>query len=339
MDRRTSLSFLISLLIHALPLILLSLFNLPLPWGRLVMVNTADETPPPRSNPIQVDIVEARPEVRRPLFGRDSITRAAKPRRMVARLNEGIGNRAAAIPTSVDAREISRPPETKLNLIDPESFMGIEEPSMDGLSEPDYRDNGGSKEEKRSENEGDNTGSGDVESQMSDRLQRIAAWMGSSSKATEVDVAFILDTSGSMEDNIKAVGNHLDDMAASLKSSGLDYRVAVVKFRYLRRDMLVFPFTRDVDRYRRLLRNVRCYGDERALDALDKAMDQLQFRRGAKRHFILVTDEPLKGSPSFIEVLNRCRRMGIAVTVIGIDDPFHKILAGQTGGIFLHIPR
>jgi len=285
---------------------------------------------------MQVDIIEARPEVRRPLFGRDSITKRAKPREMLAKLNGGMKN-AASIPTSVDTRNISRPPKTELNLIDPASFMGLEEPSIGGLSEPDYRDEKGSK--GKAENRGNSAGSGDLDSQMSDRLQRIAAWMGNSSKADAVDVAFILDTSGSMEDNIKAVGNHLDEMAASLKSSGLDYRIAVVKFRYLRRDMLVFPFTKDVDRYRRLLRNVRCYGDERALDALDKAMDQLQFRKGAKRHFILVTDEPLKGSLPFVEILNRCRRMRIAVTVIGIDDPYHKILAGQTGGIFLHIPR
>jgi len=288
---------------------------------------------------MQVDIVEARPEVQRPLFGRDSITRAAKPRKMLAKLNEKMGGNITTIPSAVEARDISRPPRTKLNLIDPESFMGLEEPSIGGLSEPDYRGERGSKEGETAENKGDNAISGDVDSQMSDRLQRIAAWMGSSSKADAVDVAFVLDTSGSMEDNIKAVGNHLDDMAASLKSSGLDYRIAVIKFRYLRRDMLVFPFTKDVDRYRRLLRNVRCYGDERALDALDKAMDQLQFRDGAKRHFILVTDEPLKGSLPFIEVLSRCRRMEIAVTVIGIDDPLHKALAGQTGGIFLHIPR
>lgn len=331
----------ISLAIHLLPLALLSFINLNLLWQIGIYSTPPEQALIPRSKPIQVDIVEAMPEVQRPLFGRDIATKRTRPRETLVKHATGITREALSpLAEARDAQSLSRPPKTELNLVDPEGFMGLKEPIIDGPGEPSFQDeeDAGDQEKKGERGKGEE-GSADIDSQMSDRLRRIAAWMGQSSRAQAVDVAFILDTSGSMEDNIKAVGNHLDEMAASLKSSGLDFRVAVVKFRYLRRDMLVFPFTRDVDRYRRLLRNVRCYGDERALDALWKAMDQLRFRADVERHFILVTDEPLKGSIPFLDVLRRCRQTGIAVTVIGIDDLLHKTLAGQTGGIFLDIPR
>ena len=324
-----------SILLHAVFLFALTpSFKL----GRFAGVYAVEESYiDKKMKPIEVDIIEGLPEVARPLFGRDFVT-ARSRRPMEASRRVGPPSPRSDLALGASGPPSSAPLFTALKEVDPEGILSSEGLSSFSLSEPVP-----TPREGRDEAEGDERrrggGGGDVDSQMADRLSRIAAWIGRHARARAVDIAFILDTSGSMEDNIVAVGNHLNDMIGSLEASGLDARVAVVKFRYLKRDMLVFPFTRDVDRYRRLLRNVRCYGDERAYDAIWKALDQLRFRPGAERHFILVTDEPMKGSVPFLKVVSRCRRERVAVTVIGIDDPYHKMLAKLTGGVFMEIPR
>jgi Mg-chelatase subunit ChlD len=176
----------------------------------------------------------------------------------------------------------------------------------------------------------------DVDAQIGSAMSSIAGQIVAEDNTGIIDIIFLLDISGSMENNIQAVGNHLSDMADMFVEKGLDFTLGIVKFRYVK--FLVFPQTKDIGKYQRLLKNVKCGGDERAYDAIVKAIGMVKFRQGAKRQFIIVTDEKMKGSYSILEVIKRCQKAQIKLDVIGIDDIMDKYLARQTGGIWYLIP-
>jgi len=173
------------------------------------------------------------------------------------------------------------------------------------------------------------------DAQMGAVLQTVAGGIASGTSSSIVDIVFLLDASGSMGDNIQAVRNHLVNMVEIFQQKPLDFTLGVVTFKSSAK---VFPQTRDYQRYERLLENVQIGGDERAYDAIVRAIAWVQFRPEAERRFILVTDEPCKGSYTFLEVLKRCREARIKVDVIGINDPSQRVLAVQTGGLWLPIP-
>jgi Mg-chelatase subunit ChlD len=176
----------------------------------------------------------------------------------------------------------------------------------------------------------------DIDGQIGSAMNSIAGQAVAEDTTGIVDIVFLLDTSGSMEGNIHAVGNHLSDMADMFVKKGLDFTLGVVKFRYVK--FLLFPQTKDISKYQRLLQNVKCGGDERAYDAIMKTIDMVQFRPGAQRRFIVVTDEKMKGSYSTLEVIKRCQEAQIKLDVIGIDDIMDKYLAHQTGGGWYAVP-
>ncbi|MDA1193448.1 MAG: VWA domain-containing protein [Candidatus Poribacteria bacterium] len=169
-------------------------------------------------------------------------------------------------------------------------------------------------------------------------LTRISDAATSGDGPRSVDIVFLLDISGSMENNIMAISENLVQMMNQLNAKGYDATFGVVKFAVV--TIKVFPQSRDATRFVRLLENMQVGGDERALDALVKAADKVQFRGGdVSRRFVLVTDEPLKGSSgSLTSVIPLLQRSGIVVDVIGLDIPEHRLLARATGGTWFLIP-
>jgi hypothetical protein len=158
-----------------------------------------------------------------------------------------------------------------------------------------------------------------------------------------IDLVFLLDVSQSMQDNIYAVAKYLERMASRLVDSNLDYRVGIVTFRHttltsvVGNDLTVTPLTKDISKIRKTLEKVKCKGGEKALNAIVDAIPRVEFRSGASRHFVLVTDEYVDGSYSTREVLGALHRAKIQVDVIGMDEPFQRALAARTGGIWMPI--
>ncbi len=178
-----------------------------------------------------------------------------------------------------------------------------------------------------------------IEEQMRHTLRNVAGRIVSDNGTGNVDVVFLLDTSGSMYDNILAVAANLSYMASMLEQHSLNYRVGLVKFKYALSSLRIFPMTTDVSKFQRVLQNTtRVGGPERAYDALVESIDRVQFRPQVDRYFVLITDEPLSGSYTASDVWQRCQEAGIRVAVIGLDDPFHKKLAEVTGGTWEPIP-
>jgi hypothetical protein len=146
-----------------------------------------------------------------------------------------------------------------------------------------------------------------------------------------------------MENSIDAVRRHLDRMIDRLRAAGMDFTLGVVSFHHslvyewLGMDIKISPQTNNAEEIKKILRSMKVSGGERALDALMKAIDQVKFRPGADRHFILITDEYVSGTYPVDEVLRAAKRASITIDVLGRDEPFQRTIAEQTGGIWTPI--
>ena len=174
-------------------------------------------------------------------------------------------------------------------------------------------------------------------------LQEIAQHVLTTTQNRKVDIVFIIDTSESMQDDIDAAARHLNKMIDRFQETNLDFTLGIVRFHHslvyewLGMDITISPQTSNVEEIRKILRSMRVSGGERALDALMQAISEVKFRSGADRHFILVTDEYVKGTYSVAEVLKAAKRAKISIDVIGRDEPFQRTIAEQTGGIWTPI--
>lgn len=164
-----------------------------------------------------------------------------------------------------------------------------------------------------------------------------------SSGGAPVDVVFVVDASGSMQDNINAVAEHLSEMVDAYKASEIDYRLGLTHFSVdgKRENRIpVFQLTQDLSKIQTALYEIELGGDEHALDAINETVMKLQFRSAAIKHLILVTDEDLTSLHGFTvdDAINLCRKNRVFVNVLGIHKPRHRYLAAVTGGTWCPIP-
>ena len=178
------------------------------------------------------------------------------------------------------------------------------------------------------------------DARMGEALEGIAESIVDGETEDAVDLVFLLDISGSMIDNIRAVGRQLNRMVTVFEEKGVDFTIGIVIFRYLESDTIIHPQTRDTERFKRLLTThvVAGMGDERAHNAIIKTIRRVSFREGVNRRFVLVTDELTKGSYTLSEVLKQCFQNDITIDVIGINHTTHRALTTKTGGLWFPIP-
>ena len=157
------------------------------------------------------------------------------------------------------------------------------------------------------------------------------------------DIVFVLDVSKSMQDNIYAVASHLARMTDLLESNDEDFRIGIAAFHQppwysvMASTMHLLPLTSNLERVRRELRRIECSGGERALDAIMEAVDRVRFRDDADRSFVFVTDEFVDGEFEPRQVFGALYRTRVRVDVIGLDEPFQRALAAETGGVWIPI--
>ena len=174
-------------------------------------------------------------------------------------------------------------------------------------------------------------------------MKKLAQEIVETSDGGPIDVVFVIDASGSMGDNIKAVTEHLTEMVDVYKDSKIDYALGVTEFAADNNEnrIKVVQLTRRFTEYRRALQDISVRGDENALDAIVQTVKELRFRPTSKRHFILVTDEPLTSRDGITleNAIAYCREFGIYVNVLGLPLDAHQSLATQTGGRWHLIPE
>lgn len=177
-------------------------------------------------------------------------------------------------------------------------------------------------------------------------------------KTGKEDIVFLVDASGSMEENIAAVARYISRMIDVLKENDLDYTMGVIKFNRVLKsnDIRVYEQTTVANQVKAILRSIDCDGDERTLDAIEVGLMQVEFRDPVDKTFVLVTDEAFtprtqtrrtqKGvglkemlQGDFREIVQMCRNDSVKVNVLGIEDGMHKSLAKETGGLWFQIPQ
>jgi hypothetical protein len=174
-------------------------------------------------------------------------------------------------------------------------------------------------------------------------MKKLAQEIVATSEGGPIDVVFVIDASGSMGDNIRAVTEHLKEMVDIYKASKVDYALGVTEF-WASKDenkIKVTQLTRSFTEYKRTLQQITTHHDENALDAVVQTVKELRFRATSKKHFILVTDEPFTSRLrlTVADAIAYCREFGIYVNVLGLPLDEHRTLAVETGGKWHLIPE
>ena len=174
-------------------------------------------------------------------------------------------------------------------------------------------------------------------------MKKLAQEIVETSEGGPIDVVFVIDASGSMGDNIRSVIEHLKEMVDVYKASKINYALGVTEF-WASKDgnrIKVVQLTRSFTEYKRTLQEITTHNDENALDAVVQTVKELQFRPTSKKHFILVTDEPLTSREGLgvTDAIAHCREFGVYVNVLGLPLDEHQMLAAETGGKWHLIPE
>lgn len=165
----------------------------------------------------------------------------------------------------------------------------------------------------------------------------------------KVDVEFIVDTTGSMEDKIKALLQIAEDFVVQSASLKLDLQFSLVAFGDISVKgggdtiELVVPLTDSVEKMRYGLRHIprnNGFGNtgETCLEAVHFGFKRVQHREGAIKVMILITDEPaIQTTYSAESVTNELTRREYLVFVIATSHSYYKEMANKNGGIWKEI--
>jgi hypothetical protein len=189
-------------------------------------------------------------------------------------------------------------------------------------------------------------------------LYWIARNLISKNKTGKEDIVFIIDASGSMEENIAAVARYISKMIEVFKESKLDYTIGVIKYNRILKtnDVKIYEQTKDASEIRSILRAIKCDGDERTLDAIETGINQVKYRNSVDKTFILVTDESFtprtatrQNRPEitlrqmlvedFQAIMQMCKDKNIKVSILGVNDEMQKTLTKETEGLWFQIPQ
>jgi len=179
-------------------------------------------------------------------------------------------------------------------------------------------------------------------------LRRIAEHVTATRTKDQVDVVFVLDTSGSMRDNIQQVADNLFSMTNAFDRINIEYFLGMTEFSVRHEGQILKrrPLVPDVGMLRHQMRNIRLSGDEHALDAIMDTFNSMEFRSSADKFLVLVTDEPATTQLGMDfdldemrqKVIDTCRLYELHVNVLGHTEKYQTRLAEETDGLWQEIP-
>lgn len=171
-----------------------------------------------------------------------------------------------------------------------------------------------------------------------------------------LDLAFVLDTTGSMGEEIGAVKDTIRKVAGALGKLGVDVRVGLVEYRDVRDSFVtrVYPMSSDVAAFARQVDGLSAGGGgdtpENANRGLSVALKELAWSpRSVARIAILVADAPphldYPSEVSYVASMRQASHRGIQIHTIaasGMDDLGQTVwrqIAQYTGGTNMFVLR
>lgn len=197
--------------------------------------------------------------------------------------------------------------------------------------------------------------------------------LGAEVAAGAVDVVFLIDTTASMQEEIDGVLANCQRFASNLAAKKIDARLGLVNFR-VGIVSTVEP-TADIEAFKAAVAPLRAGGggDETPFLAMQGAL-AMRFRPGAKRIFVLITDEQafdavesagytvsfarrempagcattgrvqpddVLAGPLGKSVMDPIKAAGVAVFAVALDDyeGVYRALAAKTGGAYYDLEK
>ena len=166
----------------------------------------------------------------------------------------------------------------------------------------------------------------------------------------EVDLVFIIDKTGSMEDNVRGIRAYIDLFFEHFSRSGHDAAFGLVTFAdAMTKKPKVQGVTTDHGKFKNWLYKIKFEGGgdlaESGLDALMAALQKIKFRGKAQRFFVLASDGAFHdadydGRSEYSQdgVIETLQHQDVRVDVIGLNFLPIKQLAWATGGTWRAIP-
>jgi len=174
---------------------------------------------------------------------------------------------------------------------------------------------------------------------------KVSSQGGVVSFGNQVDIVFVFDTTGSMDDKIEALLLTCRQFVDEAKSMDLDPHFALISFGDISvigggdTIELVVPLTGDIEKVKYGLGNIprnSGFGNlgETPLEAIHEAF-KISHRERAVKVMVLITDEPaLQHNISVDVVIQELQEREYLVFVIAIDEPYYKKMALKNGGVW-----
>lgn len=150
-------------------------------------------------------------------------------------------------------------------------------------------------------------------------------------KDKPVDLVFVVDTTGSMQDDIDAVRKKMKELTRELAKRNPDYRVGVNAYRDVHDDYLAKTFLKLSDNEAEIFKAMNKLkadggGDvrEHVYAGLDTALREQPWRDGVERHIILIGDAPphddyKKDKRNYKSVIALAKKEGVHINTIGVQ--------------------
>lgn len=191
------------------------------------------------------------------------------------------------------------------------------------------------------------TGKGKEQSIIAGKPQ-VSSKTGKVKGGNQVDVVFVFDTTGSMDNKISALIQTCTQFVEEADGLQLDPQFALISFGDISvlgggdRIELVVPLTPDIATIKHGLTYIprnNGFGNlgESSMEAMQEVF-KLPYRPKAVKVVILITDEPAhQYLHKAKEVTTKLAERELLVFVIATDEPYYKEMARKNGGIWKQI--
>jgi len=180
-------------------------------------------------------------------------------------------------------------------------------------------------------------------------MNDIAIGISASAQMKKVDIVFLIDTTGSMVDNVRGIRAYIDIFLERLRRNEFDVALGLVAFSDGRSKPKTFSVTTDFGKFKNWLHRIDFVGGgdltEAGLEAVMAAVDKIDYRRRAQKFFIMASDGPFHDADydgrslySLDQVIATLKANNIQMETVGLDYLPVKQLAWATGGQWRSIP-